>query len=135
MSRPHFLQSVLAGRDQWGLRIERDGTWLSTNAVLAGSSQARRQGLLGRESMAEGEALVIAPTQGVHTFGMHFDIDVLGVTRDGSVVTLRVGVPRRRVVFSWRAFAMVELAAGATDRSGLRLGDRILAVRDGIRQS
>ena len=38
-----------------------------------------RKGLLGRESIDAATALVIAPTQGIHTFGMQFPIDVIGV--------------------------------------------------------
>jgi uncharacterized membrane protein (UPF0127 family) len=78
--------------------------------------------------MEPGEALVIAPTQGVHTFGMRFPIDIVGVTRSGAVVSLRRDVPRRRIVFSWKAFAIVELPAGATDRCGLAIGDLVEVV-------
>ena len=61
---------------------------------------------------------MIAPTQGVHTFGMRFALDIVGVNRAGEVVSLRAGVPRRRLVFSWRAFAIVEMEARA-DRLAL----------------
>ena len=128
MSRPHFLVPALKASGEWGLRIERSGTWLATNAEIAGSSSSRRKGLLGRESLAAGHALVIAPTQGVHTFGMHFAIDVVGVGRDGKVVSIRRSVPRRRIVFSLHAFAIVELAAGATDQAGLEVADHLEVV-------
>jgi hypothetical protein len=126
MSVPHFLAPAVAGDRRWGLLIERTNWWLATDAVLAGSSAARRRGLLGRDKMNEGEALVIAPTQGVHTFGMRFAIDVVGVSRSGVVVSVRRYVPRRRIVFSWKAFAIVELTAGATDQVGLVPGDRLV---------
>lgn len=135
MSRPHFLMPALKARDVWGLRIERTGTWLATDAEIAGSSSSRRKGLLGQESLAAGHALVIAPTQGVHTFGMRFAIDIVGVRRDGEVVSIRRAVPRRRIVFSLRAFAIVELAAGATDQGGLKVGDRLEVVAEPIPQT
>jgi uncharacterized membrane protein (UPF0127 family) len=128
MSRPHFLVPALKASGEWGLRIERSAKWLATNAEIAGSSSSRRKGLLGRESLAAGHALVIAPTQGVHTFGMQFPIDVVGVGRDGKVVSIRRSVPRRRIVFSLRAFAIVELAAGATDQAGLEVADHLEVV-------
>ena len=128
MSRPHFLASALKGTGAWGLRIERSRNWLATRAEIAGSSSTRRRGLLGLEGLPAGHALVIAPTQGVHTFGMRFAIDIVGVSRNGEVVSIRRAVPRRRVVFSWRAFAIVELAAGATDQSALQVGDQLAAV-------
>jgi hypothetical protein len=127
MSGPHFLAGVLASDSAWGLRIERTGTWLATMPILAGSSASRRRGLLGRDAMAPGEALIIAPTQGVHTFGMRFRIDIVGVSRDGRVVSVRRAVPRRRIVFSWKAFAIIELPSGATDQAGVVEGDRISA--------
>jgi uncharacterized membrane protein (UPF0127 family) len=84
--------------------------------------------LLGQDRLPDGQALVIAPTQGIHTFGMRFDIDVVGISRDGTVVSIRTAVPPRRVVFSWRAFAIVELAAGAAATAELVIGDKVAAV-------
>jgi len=128
MSRAHFLDPALKVSGTSGLRIGRSGTWLATAAEIAGSSSSRRKGLLDHDTLPAGHALVIAPTQGVHTFGMRFAIDVVGVGRDGTVVSIRRAVPQRRIVFSWRAFAIVELAAGATDQAGLVVGDRLEVV-------
>ncbi len=125
---PHFLACALSVSTPWGLRVERNGAWLATDPILAGSSESRRRGLLGRDSMAPGEALVIAPSQGVHTFGMRFAIDIVGVNRAGVVVSVRRAVPRRRILFSLKAFAIVELKAGAIDQAELAVGDRLQAV-------
>jgi len=130
MSRPHFLSAAVAAPGDWGLRIARSGDWLATRAELAGSSRSRRQGLLGIERLPAGHALVIAPTQGVHTFGMRFALDIVGVNRAGEVVSLRAGVPRRRLVFSWRAFAIVEMEAGRAESVGLRVGDQLEVICD-----
>jgi uncharacterized membrane protein (UPF0127 family) len=128
VSRSHFLAPALTSHGDWRLRIERTGKWLATRAHLAGSSESRRKGLLGQDRLPDGQALVIAPTQGIHTFGMRFDIDVVGISRDGTVVSIRTAVPRRRVVFSWRAFAIVELAAGTAATAELSIGDKVAAV-------
>ena len=124
----HFLASVTAVKGTWGLKVDRTGNWLATHAELAGSSESRRKGLLGQDSLADGQALVIAPTQGIHTFGMRFVIDVVGISRCGTVVSIRSSVPRRRVVLSWRAFAIVELAAGSAAKAGLAIGDKVEAL-------
>ena len=124
--RPHFLQIAADGRTPCGLRVERTRGWLITHLRLAGDSAERRRGLLDSEGLTDGEGLVIAPSQGVHTFGMRFPIDVVGVARDGRIVSIRPAVPPRRLVLSWRAFAMVELPAGAADRTQIRLGDRLV---------
>lgn len=123
----HFLEPVLSTNGPWGLRIERSGEWLAAKAELAGTSKSRRLGLRGRHRMDEDAALVIAPTQGIHTFGMKFPLDVVGVRRNGDVVSVRRSVSSRRVVLSFRAFAMVELNGGACGRTGVRVGDRLLA--------
>lgn len=130
---PHFLDAALGARQPSGLQIERTGAWLVSSLILASDSATRRRGLLGRSSIAAGEGLVIAPSQGVHTFGMRFAIDIVGVARDGSVVKVRNGVPPRRIVLALSAFAIVELPAGTAASLGLRVGDRLraLAVADG----
>jgi uncharacterized membrane protein (UPF0127 family) len=83
---------------------------------------------LDRERLEDDSALVIAPTQGIHTFGMRFRLDVVGVNRQGVVVSIRRQVPRRRLVFSFRAFAIVEVNEGTCDACGLRLGERLEVV-------
>ncbi len=119
---PHFLHEAVAWTPPWGLTIGPAGPWLATHAVLAGDSRARRAGLLGRAALAAGEAMIIAPCQGIHTFGMRFPIDVVGVARDGRVVTIAAAVKPWRVALSWRAFAVLELAAGRCAEAGLTLG-------------
>jgi uncharacterized membrane protein (UPF0127 family) len=132
MSPTHFLAPALASTGTWGLKVVRTGRWLATNAELAGNSRSRRKGLLGQAELPPNRALVIAPTQGVHTFGMRFAIDIVGVSHSGVVVSIREAVPRRRIVFSWRAFAIVELAGGAARRADLQIGDKLVADPDPI---
>jgi uncharacterized membrane protein (UPF0127 family) len=111
--------------DPCGLTIVRDGSWLVGRVDTALDSKTRTKGLLGRDHLDPDRGLVIAPTQVVHTFGMKFSIDIVAVTREGRVVKCRTHVPPRRIVLSLRAFAIVELAAGAVARVGLREGDQL----------
>lgn len=82
--------------------------------------------------MAAGEALVIAPSQGIHTFGMRFPIDLVAVNRQGLVVRLSAEVGPRRIRLAWRAFAMIELPAGVIEAAAVRLGDVVEVVMDPI---
>jgi uncharacterized membrane protein (UPF0127 family) len=132
MSPAHFLAPAVGCKGTWGLKVARTGRWLATNAELAGNSTSRRKGLLGQDGLPHDRALVIAPTQGVHTFGMRFAIDIIGVSYSGVVVSIREAVPRRRIVLSWRAFAIVELAEGAARRADLKIGDKLVADPDPI---
>jgi uncharacterized membrane protein (UPF0127 family) len=122
--RDHFLSSARSGL--CSLALERTGETFVSDVEIARDSASRRRGLLGRDSISTDQAIVIAPCQGVHTFGMRFAIDIIALDRHGRVVKLRSRVSPRRVIFSWSAFAIVELAAGALDCVNLRQGDRLV---------
>jgi uncharacterized protein len=117
-------------RSASSLAIERTGACLAARVDVAGDSASRRRGLLGRDHFDPGSAILIAPCQGVHTFGMRFPIDIVAIARDGSVIKIRAHVPSRRIVMAWSAFAIIELPAGEADRSGLRVGDRLITNRE-----
>ena len=117
-------------RPKWtdgsSVTIEGSGTVLATHLEVAGDSASRRKGLLGRDRLEPGRAVLIAPTQGIHTFGMRFAIDIVAVTRDGVVVKIRANVPRRRIVLALKAFAIIELPAGSVTAANLQVGARLL---------
>ena len=121
----HFLTPLLRSTEPCGLTIVRTGSWLVEQLETALDSKTRTKGLLGHDRLALDRGLVIAPTQGVHTFGMKFSIDIVAVNREGRVVKCRTHVPPRRIVLALRAFAIVELAAGGVERAGLREGDQL----------
>jgi uncharacterized protein len=122
--RDHFLSSAPSGR--CSLAIKRTGATFVPDVEIARDSASRRRGLLGRDSIGPDQAFVIAPSQGVHTFGMRFAIDIIAAGRDGRVIKVRSRVSPRRLVLVWSAFAIVELAAGALDCSDLRKGDYLV---------
>jgi uncharacterized membrane protein (UPF0127 family) len=95
---------------------------------LAADSASRNRGLLGRSSLPSDHALILAPSNFVHTFFMKFSIDLLFVARDGQVLKIRRAVPARRIAGRLGAFAVIELAAHAADRSGTEVGDRLSIV-------
>ena len=61
---------------------------LADRALLADTHWTRLRGLIGRPSIRPGEGLVIAPSRGVHTYGMRYAIDVVLVDEAGKVVAL-----------------------------------------------
>lgn len=124
---PHFLSPLLDSSDAMGLQVERTGQWLVRELEAAFDSSTRKRGLLGRDGLADGQGLVIAPSQGVHTFGMRFPLDIVCIARDGTVVKVRESVQPMRIVIAWRAFAILELPAGTARRLSLARGDRVLA--------
>jgi uncharacterized membrane protein (UPF0127 family) len=122
----HFLRPLLRSDQPFGLLIERTQTWLAERLEPAFDSKTRKQGLLGRQSLPEGHAVVIAPSQGVHTIGMRFPIDIVAVNREGRVVKVREAVASWRMVVALSAFAFVELPAGTCARVGVGVGDRLV---------
>jgi uncharacterized protein len=124
--RPHFLEPLLRrSAGAMAVRNQRTARVVATRLETAFDSAARRKGLLGREGLPRGHALVIAPCSLVHTFRMRFAIDILFVARDGRVLKVRRAVPPSRIAGSLRAFAAIELAAGGVDESGTVAGDVI----------
>ena len=121
-----FLSPLLrSGGSSLALTNTRHGRIVARTLLTAFDSKSRKKGLLGRDSLPEGNALIIAPCQAIHTFAMRFAIDVLFVSKDGQVLKVRQAVPPRRIAVSVRAFAVVELPAGAIERSGTQAGDRL----------
>ena len=92
---------------------------------LAVTRATRRRGLLGRDGLAPGHALLIAPCSSIHTWFMRFPIDVIFIRRDGLVLKTRAAIPAWRLAFGWGAHAVVELPAGAIAASGVTHGDRL----------
>jgi len=92
---------------------------------LAVTSAARRRGLLGRDGLAPGHALLIAPCSSIHTWFMRFPIDVIFVRRDGLVLKTRAAMPAWKMAFGWRAYAVVELPAGTMAEASVSVGDRL----------
>jgi len=130
-----FLRPLLAGRDgRCVLRNERNGRVLARRVFGAFDSKSRRTGLLDRTEIGD-EAMIIAPTNAVHTWFMRFAIDIAFVSRNGTVLKIREAVPPWRVAAAWGGYAVIELAAGALAASGTVVGDVVAAVPDGSGQA
>ena len=94
--------------------------------AVADTSFTRMFGLLGRRSLDAGEGLWITPSSGVHTLGMRFPIDVIGLDKNRKVTRLwRNLVPQRLTSITLSVRSVIELPAGAIERSGVALGDTL----------
>ena len=124
MRSPAFVTPLLKrGTGPWRLRNTRTGDVLATSVRGAFDSATRRLGLLKRDSFPAGEALVIAPTQAVHTFFMKFPIDLVYVRGDGTVVKVVEHLRPWRVSGAVRAYGVIELPAGTLARTPVEVGD------------
>jgi uncharacterized protein len=128
--KPSFLQPLLR-EPSLASRIanSRTGRTVATTLLTAFDSKTRRTGLLRHDSLPAGSALIIAPSNAVHTIGMRFAIDIAFVRRDGSIVKVYKALPPWRMAAALRAFAVVELPAGALEATGTVVGDTLVVVR------
>ena len=111
---PHVLENTRTG----GIVAER--------LLTAFDSESRRRGLLGRDGLPSGTALIIAPSNAVHTFFMRFPIDVAFVARNGRVIKVRPAVPPWRMTASLRGSIVIEFAAGELARANTIAGDHLI---------
>jgi uncharacterized membrane protein (UPF0127 family) len=102
------------------------GTAVGENVELANTSIKRMVGLLGRRGLDAGGGLWIKPSSGVHTFGMAFKIDVVGLDRDLKVIKLwRCLAPFRVTSVSMKLQSVLELPCGTIKQAQIQIGDQI----------
>jgi uncharacterized protein len=104
---------------------ENRGRNIAARVAVAGTSQARRAGLLGKESIESESGLWIAPCEAIHTFGMKTVIDVIFLDRHSQVRKLVSNLKPRRVAVCLKAASVLELASGKVAQSETRVGDRL----------
>ena len=102
------------------------GTTVGDKVELADTSFKRMFGLLGRRGLDAGGGLWIKPSSGVHTVGMAFKIDVVGLDRDLKVVKLWRCIPPFRVTsVSFKVKSVLEFSCGVILGSQTQVGDQL----------
>ena len=109
------------------LRVSNQTTnrLLADRADIADTSQKRRTGLLKHSGLGPGEGLWITRSEGVHTFGMKFPIDVVFLNRNKKILKVRPNMVRGRISLSLRAHSVLELPAGTLDQTGTAAGHQL----------
>jgi len=99
-------------------------TILAEEIALADQPLARIKGLLGRREFKQGCGLLIKPCKSVHTFFMHFPIDLLFVDKRYKVIkALPRLLPYKLSGIYLRACAAIELPCGTLQSSQTSEGD------------
>lgn len=88
----------------------------------AQSAWQRARGLLGRQSPGAGEGLIIAPCNGIHTWGMAYAIDAVYFDAGGRILKVVAELAPWRFSRCAGAAAVLELGAGNAARLGLCKG-------------
>ncbi|HEX6153596.1 MAG TPA: DUF192 domain-containing protein [Solirubrobacterales bacterium] len=76
---------------------------------VAKDFRTRLLGLSRRDLADAGPGLLIPRCASVHTFGMRFPLDLFFLDRRGRVISVRRGVPPRRVVWQRGARSVLEI--------------------------
>ncbi len=101
-------------------------TCLASEAELARSAYRRMKGLIGRsiDAFAEGKGLWIVPSNGIHTFGMSFPIDVAYLDSRKRVLKLYHQLrPFRVAAVMFKARSVLELPPGTLANTQTQVGD------------
>jgi uncharacterized membrane protein (UPF0127 family) len=100
------------------------GTLVGESIRVADSGLTRIIGLLGERTLSSGDGLLIVPSQGVHTLGMLFAIDIVVLDGDWNVIATRRELrPFRMTRVFWKAAAVLELPPGVVESSRTVKGD------------
>jgi uncharacterized protein len=102
------------------------GTVLGERVRVADTGLSRIVGLLGERELPRGDGLLILPSQGVHTWGMLFPIDIVVLDRGWNVLALRRRMRAFRMTrLFWKAAAVLELPPGMLDSTATAVGDTL----------
>ncbi|MBI1747810.1 MAG: DUF192 domain-containing protein [Acidobacteria bacterium] len=102
------------------------GYVLADRLRVADTVWSRMRGLLGYPPLRPGEGLWICPSQGVHTLGMRYPIDVLFLNRYGRVIYLYEDLaPLRFTKIRFGAKSIIELPVNSISQSRTHIGDQI----------
>ena len=122
MERPRTKSCIY---DQDRIRNRSKQVVLGDSITVADTAAERRTGLLRHTGLAPGEGLWIVPYEAVHTFRMKFPIDVIFIDRNKRVTKIVPNMKRSRMAMSWRGRSVIELAAGAAEKTGTEVGDQL----------
>lgn len=94
----------------------------SIRVFVAESWLQRLVGLIGRRTLGQDDALLLAPCGSIHTMWMRFSIDVVFLDQGLNVLKTRENVkPFRFCVAPKGTHMVLELAAGNVKRTGIHL--------------
>jgi len=104
-------------------------TVLAEDVFIAKTPFTRIKGLLGRKNFTSGQALILDPCNSIHTFFMHFPIDVLFVDKNYKVLkSLSDFNPNKISCIYWSSRKVIELPSGSLKLTNTQAQDQIQLV-------
>lgn len=85
---------------------------------------ARLRGLLGTMCLDDSSGLLLKPCRAIHTWWMHYSLDVVFLDHGGMVVAIEEQIPPWSYASGgMNAYSTLELSSGAIKRLNIRVGD------------
>ena len=106
--------------------VDSDDGTVCERCVVADSFWTRLKGLLGKAMLPAGQGMLIRPAPSIHTFLMRFPIDAVFLSGQGAVLKVAPDVRPWRARSCRKAYAVLELPAGAADRARIARGDQLV---------
>lgn len=101
-------------------------TTLAENVIIADNFLSRLLGLMVKDELPKGHALLLFPCSCVHTFFMRFPIDAIFLDKNGQVIRImRNIVPYKFGPWVRGAVKSLEFPANSSDVANTRVGDKI----------
>ena len=101
------------------------GTTVAESVILADNPWLRLRGLLGRDSLAAGEGILLSPAPSIHSAFMRFEFDAVFLDRNMRVLRLVERLPAWKTRSAKGARSVLELAAGEIQARGLQVDDEL----------
>jgi uncharacterized membrane protein (UPF0127 family) len=105
---------------------------ITKNKIIAQKSRIARNtftrfiGLMGRKSLVTGEALVLYPCSGIHTYFMRFSIDCIFLDQNNCVIhIIRNLKPWKITPIIHNSRTVIELPGNSLSELDAELGDKI----------
>ncbi len=114
-------------QDTFCVYNRRTESFLGTNITCAKTVRSRLKGLLGQVKIRVGGGVWIVPSQGVHSVGLSFPIDLVYLDKDFKVMALCEHLePFRIAAIHLRAVSVIQLPPHTIFMSQTVVGDALL---------
>ena len=86
---------------------------LLSKLIIADSFLSRFKGLMFKKNLPYLEGLLLTPCNGVHTFFMRFNLDILYLNKDNKIIKIFLDVPPGKMLPMMKeCFSVLETKAG-----------------------
>lgn len=82
-------------------------------------------GLIGKPAPSARSGLLLTRCRSIHTFFMHYSIDVIFMSRDFNVISIRTQLKPYRFAWCYGAYHTLEMAAGEVERLHINVADNL----------